>query len=218
MSAAARPARVALDFDGVVLESVRVKLDAFHALFAALPQAAEIRRYLDANTGISRYVKFRHIHEKILRLPYEPEDEARLDRTYSGMVLEGVLASPFVRGAEEFLAWCPLPVDVVSAMPLKELKVIVERRGLASRFQELHGAPGKKAEQLRGILKDRALDARRLLFVGDSAEDAAAARDAGVRFVGRFNPHNPFDFPTPRVADLAELKALLEGLLAREAA
>jgi phosphoglycolate phosphatase-like HAD superfamily hydrolase len=197
---------------------VRAKLDAFHALFAEIPRADEIRRYLDANSGVSRYVKFRHIHEEILRIPYGQTEEDRLDRTYSDMILERVLASPFVRGAEDFLAWCPLPIDVVSAMPLKELKLIVAKRGLSSRFQELHGSPGKKARQLADILASRSLSPAQLLFVGDSAEDGVAAREAGVPFVGRLNPDNPFEFPLPRVADLAELKDLLSQLLQKEAA
>lgn len=212
------PRRVALDFDGVVLESVRVKLDAFHAMFADLPQAREIDAYLDKTTGISRYVKFRHIHEVILRVPYGPALEKELDARYSGMVLQGVLRSPFVPGAEEFLAWCPAPIDVVSAMPLKELEVIVAERGIAARFQELHGSPGLKADQLRSILASRALAPRDVLFVGDSAEDQVAARDAGVRFVGRVNRDHPFDFPEPRVDDLRGLKALLEPAFARSRA
>lgn len=218
MSGDTPPARVALDFDGVVLESVRVKLEAFRALYSGRPESPEILRYLDANSGISRYMKFRHIQENILRLPYGKEDEARLDRVYSGMVLDGVLESPFVRGAEEFLAWCPLPIDVVSAMPTTELKLIVNRRGLSDKFQELHGSPGRKADQLTAIVSSRGLTPERLLFVGDSAEDAVAARAAKVRFIGRVNPDNPFDFPPPRVSDLAELKQELSALLNKESA
>lgn len=210
------PSRIALDFDGVVIESVQVKNDAFRDLFAGLPETSKIYDYLDANSGLSRYVKFAHIVKTIMRRPYAPADEAKLDADFSGRILTKVLASRFVDGAEDFLAWCPLPIDVVSAMPLTELKIIVEKRGLKNRFQELHGTPGKKSEQLRGILSSRALSGNKLLFVGDSAEDLTAALEAGVRFVGRVNPENPASFPAPRVKDMSELRDMLEPLLASE--
>ena len=202
----------ALDFDGVVLESLDVKLAAFRRLFAGHSNAADIVRYLDGHNGVDRYTKFRRIWTEFLGREYTPEVEARLDAEFSGMILEAVLACPFVPGAEAFLRDAGLPLYVVSAMPLRELEIIVSRRGLSARFSGLFGSPGRKAEQLRQVLSRENLRPEQLLFVGDAENDRKAADEAGVRFVGRRNLE-PFTPPAPRlIADLRELPALVAEL------
>lgn len=199
----------ALDFDGVVLESVAVKLEAFRRLFAGHPNAPEIVRYLETHNGLDRYTKFRHITTAMLGRPYDAETEKRLDGEFSALVLEAVLACPFVPGAEEFLRGASLPLYVISAMPLRELRIIIERRGLAGRFKGLYGSPGRKADQLREVLAAEKLSPAELVFVGDSENDRRAADEAGVAFIGRRNAEE-FSLPLPvLLPDLVGLSAAL---------
>lgn len=199
----------ALDFDGVVLESVAVKLEAFRSLFSGHPNSAEIFRYLEANNGLDRYTKFRHIWTVMLGRPYDAEVEARLDKEFSGLVLEAVLACPFVPGAEEFLRDARLPLYVISAMPLRELKIIVEKRGIATRFKGLYGSPGQKAGQLREVLAAEKLAPSELVFVGDAENDRKAAEETGVAFIGRRNAE---EFSKPLTTVLTDLRGLAAAL------
>lgn len=209
MSAGAAILACALDFDGVVLESVGVKLAAFKTLFGGSPNAAAIARYLEEHNGVDRYTKFRFIRTEMLGLPYDDEVEASLDAEFNAMVLDAVVACPFVPGAEEFLGETKLPLYVVSAMPLRDLRLIVERRGLAPRFRGLYGSPGRKADQLREILAGEKIAAGRLAFVGDSPNDLAAARETGVRFVGRRNAEDFGATDADLLPDLRGLSATL---------
>lgn len=203
---------VALDFDGVVLESVGVKLEAFRRLFAGHPNSPEIVRYLEENNGLDRYTKFRRIWTEFLGRPYSPEVEAKLDGDFSAMVLEAVLACPFVPGAEEFLRAPAWPLFVVSAMPLRELRIIVDKRGLAARFRALYGSPGRKPDQLKDILAREGLSPSELVFVGDSENDRKAARETGVPFVGRRNAEAFSEPLPPLLPDLRGLAAAIEAL------
>lgn len=201
----------ALDFDGVVLESVAVKLEAFRRLFSGHPNSPEIIRYLETNNGLDRYTKFRHIWTAMLNRPYDAAVEERLDKEFSALVLEAVLDCPFVPGAEAFLSGAKLPLYVISAMPLRELKIIVEKRGLAARFKGLYGSPGRKADQLREVLATENLKPSELVFVGDSENDRKAADETGVAFIGRRNAEE-FSLPLPVVLpDLVGLSAALSG-------
>lgn len=195
----------ALDFDGVVLESVGVKLAAFERLFAAEPRAAEIARYFRENNGLDRYTKFRRIWTEFLGRAYSDAVEADLDARFNALALDAVLNCPFVPGAEDFLRATALPLYVVSAMPLRDLKLIVERRGLSPRFAGLYGSPGRKADQLREILARETIAPPELIFVGDSPKDLAAARDAGTAFIGRRNSE---DFGVVEALILDDLRAL----------
>lgn len=201
----------ALDFDGVVIESVAVKLDAFKRLFASEPNSIEIARYLEEHNGVDRYTKFRHIWTVMLGRAYSPEVEARLDADFSSLIMTAVLACPFVAGAEEFLRGASLPLYVISAMPLHELKIIVEKRGLAGRFKGLFGSPGRKADQLREVLAAERLAPSELAFVGDAENDRKAAAEAGVVFIGRRNAE---EFSKPQPTLLPDLRGLSAALTA----
>ena len=199
----------ALDFDGVVLESVGVKLAAFKRLFADRADAALIARYLEEHNGVDRYTKFRHIWTAMLGLAYDQGVEERLDSEFNALIFDAVCTCPFVPGAESFLNETSLPLYVVSAMPLRDLKQIVERRGLAQLFRGLYGSPGRKPDQLRDILAREGLAPDRLVFVGDSPNDLKAAREAGVRFIGRRNAE---DFGSTDVEILPDLRGLPAAL------
>lgn len=201
----------ALDFDGVVLESVGVKLAAFKRLLATGPRAAEIARYLDENNGIDRYTKFRFITTAFHGRPYDSAVETHLDGEFNAMVLDAVVSCPFVPGAEEFISSTELPLFIVSAMPLRDLRVIVERRGLTGRFRTLYGSPGSKADQLREIFRELRIDPSELAFVGDSPNDLMAARAAGIRFIGRRNIEEFGHADAPILPDLRGLEAALSG-------
>jgi len=93
--------RVAVfDFDGVVLESTDIKTRAFSQLFDGDERA--LAHHLE-HAGVSRYEKFRYIHEEILGISYTDEDEQRLGVRFSELVLDEVMRCPFVPGARELL-------------------------------------------------------------------------------------------------------------------
>ena len=60
---------------------------------------------------------------------------------------------------------------------------------------------------MRSILARHDLEPRAVLFVGDAAADWRAARQTGVRFIGRLADGQPSPFPagTPLISDLRQL-------------
>jgi beta-phosphoglucomutase len=210
---------VILDFDGVILESVGVKTRAFHELFSFRPDRVdEIVDYHRRNTGVSRFDKFRYIYREILREPLPEEQFRWLSDRYADLVVDGVVASPFVPGAGEFLREFAgkLPLFVVSASPQEELESIIRQRSLARCFRKVYGAPTRKEDAIREILALTGTAPSRALFIGDAVNDLNAARAAGVRFAGRQPPEEPGRFTglggvEVAVPDLAGLARYLEG-------
>lgn len=212
-------AALALDFDGVVVESVELKNRAFGELFRDTHPdlVEEIVAFQVANVGLSRFEKFPRIYEEILGLPFPEGESERLDRRLTELVFEGVATCPFVSGARELIERCSrtMPVYVASATPEEEVRQLVEVRGLAPFVRAAYGSPVRKADNLVRIANEVGAEPASILFVGDSQSDQRAAREAGVRFVGRVPPGaaSPFapDEGLVRVADLAELDRLLQG-------
>jgi len=208
---------IAFDFDGVVLESAAVKSEALAALFAGHPgHVAEIVALHERHAGISRFVKFDLIFRDILKKPLDPGRREELGRKFSALVLEKVLATPFVAGAREFIEanHRATPLYVVSGTPQGELKTIVARRGLARHFRGIFGSPREKPEILRAILAERGLEPAALAFVGDGLSDHEAAAETSVAFVGRVAEGRASPFPpgTPTVPDLRRLDRALAAI------
>lgn len=206
------PAAVVLDFDGVVVESVSLKGDAFEALFSGYPQHRQaIRRLHDENAGMSRYRKFAWIYAELLRSSLSDAEMHALDLRFSRLVAEGMRSCPFVPGAKEFIEAnsARLPLFIASGTPQDELRAIVEDRRLAGAFRGVYGSPRPKAELLRVIARQVDAEPPALLFVGDGRQDWEAAAELRVPFVARVPPGGDSAFaaaPLAVVHDLTNLE------------
>jgi HAD superfamily hydrolase (TIGR01549 family) len=208
---------VIFDFDGVIVESMDIKTDAFRALFADHPERLDAIVALHRrHAGIDRLVKFEMIYRDILHLPLDEKQKRALARRFEALVESQVTACPMVEGAAKLLALLEghVPLVVVSGTPEGELKRIIERRGLARYFRAVRGSPGAKTEILRDLLREESWNPRHMLMVGDADSDFAAARENGLNFVGRVPPGqaSPFPAEVPVVTDLTGLAAAVASL------
>lgn len=200
----------------MILESARIKTDAFRELFSKYPEKVdEIVEYHLSNEGVSRYRKFRHIHEEILGAEYTEEAGQKLGEEFSAIVYGKVLKAPFVKGASAFLKkyHTEYLMYIASATPASELADIVTARGLAGYFRDVYGSPTLKAEALRDIMERHALPGSEVVLVGDAEADRDAARGAGVHFIARVADNgSPLRDEKYRLEDLDALRALMNGL------
>jgi len=182
---------VILDFDGVILESVDVKGGVFAEVFYQYPQhLPEILAYHYANGGVSRFEKFNYIHREILKLPLPEAEFNALCRRFADLVVNRVLAVNFVAGAREFLEQYHERLDlfVVSGTPDDEIRAIVRARGLDRFFKGVYGSPVKTGVWTGKILGDGSYRYEEVVWVGDALSDWDAAREHGIRFIGRVYP------------------------------
>jgi beta-phosphoglucomutase-like phosphatase (HAD superfamily) len=189
------------DFDGVVLDTTKIKTAAFAAMYRDHGEAIVERvvAHHREHGGISRMHKLRYFEETILGRELA---DARLDELaseFSRLVLEQVLTSAPIPGALdtlESLAAGGSPVFVVSGTPQRELDQVIDHRDLRRLFTEVHGSPPLKPAILSSILDRRHdLEPARCLFVGDALTDLHAALGAEMAFLGIEPPDDPHLFP-----------------------
>jgi phosphoglycolate phosphatase-like HAD superfamily hydrolase len=203
---------IIFDFDGVVVESGDIKTQAFANLYRTHGEAimAEVARYHKLNGGMSRYQKFHYFQEHLLeKSPLTPDEEQQLDRRFSELVVEAVIASEAVPGAAELIRKesAKIPLFVASGTPEAELNMIVMRRGLASYFTEVRGSPTPKHILIEDILSSHALSPDRVLMIGDALIDYQSAQLNKIAFLGRVRPgdENPFPAEVHTLPDLSPL-------------
>ncbi|MBN1432010.1 MAG: HAD family hydrolase [Methanomicrobiaceae archaeon] len=177
-----------LDFDGIVLESVQAKTEAFRKLFSFSPaHVEEMVQFHRENGGMSRYDKIRYFYKNILKEELTESRMEELSARFEELVYDEVIRSPFVGGARELIGNISekIPLYVVSATPEEELKKIVRERNLKSYFSGVFGSPGAKKDHILRILEKEGVDPERTVFIGDAKNDWEAAKASGVRFIGR---------------------------------
>lgn len=188
---------ILFDFDGVIVESVNVKTEAFRELFANETEyLPAILSFHLANGGMSRFTKFEIIYRDFLDRPLSAQRSEELGNRFSELVKEKVVTSPYVPGALEFIEKyaSSMPLFVASGTPHNELIEILFRRNLSHFLCEAYGAPRTKTEIILDILERYKMTSIEMPFIGDSMNDYNSAVQAGLPFYGRvpFGAVNPF--------------------------
>lgn len=174
------------DCDGVILDSNRVKTDAFYQ--AAVPYGQEAARelvaYHKANGGVSRYLKFEYFLEQIVGKTPDGLELDNLLASYASETWKGLLSCRSSKGLEELKRnhqssrWL-----VVSGGDQEEIRRLFRLRGLAGFFDGgIFGSPDTKEDILAREIKSGNI-LQPAVFLGDSRYDWQAASKAGIDFV-----------------------------------
>lgn len=203
---------IVFDFDGVLVESVDVKTQAFGTLYAEYGDriVEQVKAYHLQHGGVSRFKKFRYYHEVLLGKTLTEAEEQRLGDLFSQYVEDAVVEAVYVAGALEILekTYQTLPLFIASGTPDQELKRIVSRRNMSHYFVSVHGSPAQKGNIIQDVLLKYGFDPDRVLMVGDAMSDYEGAIAAGVKFIGRVMQYPetyPFPAGTTVLPDLVDL-------------
>lgn len=173
------------DCDGVVLNSNRVKTEAFR--IAALPYGAaaaeSLVQYHLRNGGISRYAKFSQFLEKTVAGMNGPGYDALL-ASYAEAVLDGLMSCEVAPGLDTLRDQTPdARWMIVSGGDQAELREVFATRGLDHFFDSgIHGSPDPKDTILTRLRDDGTIKYPGLFF-GDSVYDFQVSVPAGLDFV-----------------------------------
>lgn len=177
------------DCDGVILNSNKVKTEAFY--LASLPYgtkaADELVKYHVSNGGVSRYKKFEYFLEQIVPQFSNVSEGPKLEdllESYASKVKHGLLNCDVAKGLVELRNETEgIPWLIVSGGDQGELREVFSKRGLNDFFDGgIFGSPDNKEVILnREIVKKNIINPA--LFLGDSKYDYQASTSAGLDFV-----------------------------------
>lgn len=172
------------DCDGVVIDSNRLKTDAFREVLAEHgPELVEqFVEYHRQNGGVSRYAKMRHFFTHMAKVP---DAQVRADAAVAAFSAESrrrMVDAPLVPGVESVLRSASVPAYIVSGADQAELRHVFATRGMANLFEDILGSPTPKDETMRRLV-DAGKVPEPAVFFGDARKDMEVAEEAGADFV-----------------------------------
>ena len=182
---------IIFDFDGVVLESLNVKTNAFKKLYE--PYGSDIsKRVVEhhlENGGVSRFDKIKFYHNIFLGEDIDEKKIQKIAQKFSEMVVNEIMKVPFVDGAKQFIEdnYKRYLMFISSATPTNELNFICKQRKITKYFQGIFGSPDSKSKHISSIITNYSLNNREIVYIGDSSSDLDAANTHNLTFIARLS-------------------------------
>lgn len=183
---------IIFDFDGVILDSLAVKSNAFAHALSDFPeeQVQLLLQYHKTHGGISRFEKFQYFYENIIKQPYDDRDIARLANRFSTYASTELVKSIYlIKESINFIraSYKNYHMHIASGAEQSELRMLCERHDIAKYFKSIYGSPTSKVELVAKILKDNKYDCNETILIGDAMTDYKAAKSSDILFYGYNN-------------------------------
>lgn len=181
------------DFDGVILDSMKVRELGFKKVLSNFPEN-EVNLLLDfhsKNGGLSRYVKFRYFFQEIRKEGFTEEKITGLARAYSQIMRKSLLSKDkLIREVLQFIKNNNkrFNMHIVSGSDEEELRFLCKKLEISEFFISIHGSPTSKIDNVRDLIKNHAYSGKETCLIGDSVNDYDAAKENNIKFLGYNNP------------------------------
>lgn len=183
---------ILFDFDGVILDSMKIKSDGFIELFKEYPKEAlvEFETYHYANGGISRFEKISHFFNTILKHTIDGSDVEVLAEKFAHIIAMKLFDKKnLISDTMNFIEKNHQNYNlyIVSGAEHNELKMLCKFLEIERFFLEIHGSPTLKSTLVGHILKKYHYEKSDTILIGDSINDYKAASDNEIEFFGYNN-------------------------------
>jgi|FLOH01.1.fsa_nt_gi phosphoglycolate phosphatase-like HAD superfamily hydrolase len=192
---------IIFDFDGVLLNSIGIKMPAYYPLFENIPGSIDVMKEpLDVHgkqhrTEVIRQCILTFIEKGLV-------SESELDKLddytvrYGELVKKKLFTCGLFDGVIEMLENLKdrFLLFIVTSGPVKELEEELDHYDLKKYFKAFYGGGLlSKTDNALKILKGNGLSSEEVIFVGDGDTDLKAARDLNFKFIGIINKENDFE-------------------------
>ena len=177
------------DFDGVIKDSAKVKVQAYVDMFDehGTQIQSKIRSSYNNEGGKSRFQLIPLFYQDIVGMSLTTDQLNQKLNLYSNMVVDRVIQSDYIPGVLEYLEYNfkKQKFLIVTNTPKVEIDDILETLGIDIYFEAVFGAPDLKKDVIRNFLRAHDTSYKHCVFVGDSEGDFMAAHANAVPFIYR---------------------------------
>lgn len=177
------------DFDGVILDSMKVRDSGFEKIFKDFDPLLieQLLEYHRKNGGLSRYVKIRYFFEVVLGKPISDEGVLEYAHKFSLIMRKELTnTSNLILDSVNFIEsnYKKYNFHIVSGSDQEELRFLNKELGIDQYFISIHGSPTPKKQLVATLLKKHDYPLVKTCLIGDSINDYEAAIDNNISFYG----------------------------------
>jgi len=180
------------DFDGVILDSMKVRDWGFVQIFKNFKesQVENLLEFHRLNGGLSRYVKIRYFFENILNKHIEENEINSYAYKFSELMREKLIDKENLIGDSlDFIKinYKNYNFHIVSGSDQGELRFLCKKLKIDKYFNSIHGSPTPKTELVKELIINNDYKFMNTCLIGDSINDFEAATDNNIEFFGYNN-------------------------------
>lgn len=177
------------DFDGVILDSMKIKGDGFVELFKNYDgkKVKLFEEYHYANGGISRFEKIRYFFNNILEENISEEAVQKFADLFANIIEKKIYdKSNLIEETLKFIIdnYKNYNFHIVSGAEHNELNLLCKNFMLDNYFISINGSPIKKEVLIKNILEMYGYEKHETILIGDAINDYDAAINNGIKFYG----------------------------------
>ena len=180
------------DFDGVILDSMKIRDWGFEEIFKDFHQVFidKLLIYHRENGGLSRYVKIRYFFEELLGQSVEEKEVLEYAQKFS-VLMRKELTNPknLISDSVEFIKknYQKYNFHIVSGSDQEELRFLNKELAMDKYFISINGSPTPKRKLVANLIKKNNYAPNEICLIGDSQNDYDAALNNGIFFYGYNN-------------------------------
>jgi HAD superfamily hydrolase (TIGR01549 family) len=183
---------IIFDFDGVLLDSVPVKTEAYKELFNKFSNniVEKMVKYHELNGGISRYKKIQYFFNELLGEDVSEEKIQEYALKYSELTkIELTHEKYLIKDTLNYIKLNSKKINmhIASGSDNTDLIYICNKLDLNKYFLSMKGSPKVKSLIVKEILDDNRYKKEETILIGDSINDYEAAKINGIKFYGYNN-------------------------------
>ena len=183
---------ILFDFDGVILDSMKIKGDGFKELFKEYDEelVSKLEKFHYENGGVSRFEKIKYFYNEILRQEVSEEKVLELADKFSKIIEKKLYNNEnLIEETIEFIEknHKKFNLHIVSGAEHNELNKLCNFFGISKYFISINGSPTAKEILVKNIISKYNYKKEETVLIGDSINDYNAAIKNGIEFYGYNN-------------------------------
>lgn len=180
------------DFDGVILNSMKIKGDGFFELFQDYDKKLvnQLEEYHYSNGGVSRFEKIKYFYNEILKKDIFEEENLRLADMFANIIKKKIFDKKnLIQDSLLFIEknYNKYNFHIVSGAEDKELNNLCEYFEIDKYFHSIDGSPTKKEILVKNVFEKYNYNQNETILIGDAITDYNAAVKNGIKFYGYNN-------------------------------
>jgi len=180
------------DFDGVILDSMKIKGDGFLELFKGYDKKylKELEIFHYAHGGVSRFEKIKYFYTDILKKNISEEEILKLADKFAKIIKnklqnkENLIKETIAFIKENYKQY---DFHIVSGAEHNELNDLCKQFELIQYFISIDGSPTKKDVLVRNVIEIYSYKKEETILIGDAVTDYNASKLNNLEFYGYNN-------------------------------